>query len=48
MVNQLYDLEKVINSGLTTSVKSSRIKFDQLTIEVEVESISKTIFFSKK
>ena len=43
----LYDLEKIINSSLTTGIKSSNVKFNQLTIEVEVENINKTIFFLK-
>ena len=44
---KVYDLEKIINSSLTTGIKSSNITFNQLTIEVEVESINKTILFLK-
>jgi len=47
MVNKIYDLEKVVNSGLTTSIQSSRIKFDQLTIEIQAENINKIILFLK-
>ena len=47
MSDKLYDLEKVINSGLTTVVKSSNIKMKQLTIKVEIENINKTILFLK-
>jgi len=41
------DLEKIINSGLTTTVKKSEINFDQLFIDVEVEDIISTILFLK-
>ena len=32
----LNDLEKAINSGLSTAVKKSEINFDQLFIEVDL------------
>ena len=44
---KLNNLEKAINSSLTTGVKSSTIRFNQLTIEVEIEDINKTILFLK-
>ena len=47
MVAELHNLEKSINSGLATVVKSSTISFNQLTIEVEIEDINKTILFLK-
>jgi len=47
MATELHNLEKAINSGLTTAVKSSTIRFNQLTIEVEIEDINKTILFLK-
>ena len=47
MSSELYDLEKVINSGLTAGVKSSGVKFNQLTIEVKIEEIVQTIIFLK-
>jgi NADH-quinone oxidoreductase subunit C len=47
MAENLGDLEKVINSGLTTTIKSSEIKLDQLFIEVDVENIISTILFLK-
>ena len=47
MTNKLYDVEKVVNSSLATGVKSSTIRFNQLTIEVEIEDINKTILFLK-
>jgi len=47
MATELNNLEKAINSGLATTVKSSTIRFNQLTIEVEIEDINKTILFLK-
>ena len=47
MNTELHNLEKAINSGLATTVKSSTIRFNQLTIEVEIENINKTILFLK-
>ena len=44
---QLTDLEKAINSGLGTFVKSSTIKFEQLTIEIDVDDISEILVFLK-
>ena len=46
MIN-LENLEKAINSSLATGVKSSKIRFNQLTIEVEIGDINKTILFLK-
>ena len=43
----LSDLEKTINSNLTTAVKKSEINFDQLFVEVDVENIISTILFLK-
>ena len=43
----VHDLEKTVNSGLTTAVKKSQINFDQLFIDVEVEDIISTILFLK-
>ena len=47
MATELNNLQKAINSGLATAVKSSTIRFNQLTIEVEIENINKTILFLK-
>jgi len=41
------DLERTVNSGLTTSVKSSEIKFGQLFIHINFEDIISTILFLK-
>ena len=44
---EINDLEKTINSALTTSVKRSDIKLGQLFIEVSIEDLSSTILFLK-
>ena len=41
------DLEKTVNSGLTTAVKKSEINFGQLFIEIKVEDLISTILFLK-
>jgi len=43
----LSDLEKTVNSGLTTAIKRSEVNFDQLFVEVDVENIVSTILFLK-
>ena len=43
----LNDLEKAINSGLTTAVKKSEIGFGQLYIDINIEDIISTILFLK-
>ena len=40
----LNDLEKIVNSNLTTAVKKSGINFDQLFIDVDVENVISTIW----
>jgi len=47
MATELHNLEKAINSSLAAGVKSSTIRFNQLTIEVEIKDINKTILFLK-
>lgn len=47
MSKTLNDLEKIINSGLTTAVKKSEINFEQLNIDIDVEDIISTILFLK-
>ena len=41
------DLEKTVNSGLTTAIKKSEINFGQLFIDVDLENIISTILFLK-
>ena len=47
MSTTVHDLEKTVNSGLTTNVKRSEINFNQLFIDVDVEDIISTILFLK-
>ena len=47
MKSSVTDLEKIINSGLTTTIKSSRIIFKDLSIDVEFKDIFKSILFLK-
>ena len=39
MSTTVNDLEKTVNSGLTTAVKKSEINFDQLFIDVDMLKI---------
>ena len=39
------DLERTVNSGLTTAVKQSEINFGQLSISIDIEDLSSTILF---
>ena len=41
------DLERTVNSGLATAVKQSEIKFNQLSINVDIEDLTSTILFLK-
>jgi len=41
------DLERTVNSGLTTAIKESRINFGQLFINIDIEDLSSTILFLK-
>ena len=47
MSTTLSDLEKAINSGLTTAVKKSEINFDQLFIDINIKDIISSILFLK-
>ena len=47
MKTGLNNLEKNVNSGLTTKIKSSGIIFNYLTIETEIEEIIEVILFLK-
>ena len=47
MLTTINDLEKTVNSGLTTAVKKSQINFSQLFIDINVEDIISTILFLK-
>jgi len=41
------DLERIVNSGLTTTIKSSKINFNQLFIDIEADNLISVILFLK-
>ena len=41
------DLERTVNSGLTTIVKKSKINFDQLFIDIDIKDLSSAILYLK-
>ena len=43
----VYDLEKTVNSSLTTAVKISKINFGQLFLEIDIEDLYSTILYLK-
>jgi len=47
MSTALNDLEKTVNSGLTTAIKKSEINFNQLYVDVDFEDVISTILFLK-
>ena len=47
MTTTVNDIEKTVNSGLTTTVKRSEINFNQLVIYIDVDDIISTILFLK-
>jgi len=47
MKKTVYDLEKTVNSNLSTAIKLSKINFGQLYLEVNVENLYNTILFLK-
>ena len=47
MSTTVTDLERTVNSGLTTTIKKSEINFAQLFIDVDIENIISTILFLK-
>ena len=47
MSTTVTDLERTVNSVLTTAIKKSEINFDQLFIDVNIENLISTILFLK-
>jgi len=43
----VYDLQRTVNSSLTTTVKISKINFGQLFIEIDIEALYSTILYLK-
>ena len=44
-MNNLIDLEKKINSELTTKIKKSDIKHNQIYIEIDKEDLIDVVFY---
>ena len=47
MSTTVTDLERTVNSGLTTTIKKSEINFEQLFIDVDIENLISVILFLK-
>tara|TARA_Y100000590_G_scaffold294798_1_gene332212 strand:+ start:744 stop:1340 length:597 start_codon:yes stop_codon:yes gene_type:complete len=47
MSTTVNDLERTVNSGLTTAIKASKINFGQLFIDIDVKDLSSTILYLK-
>ena len=47
MSTTVTDLERTVNSSLTTTIKKSAINFDQLFIDVDFENLISAILFLK-
>ena len=47
MLITVNDLERTVNSGLTTTVKKSEINFGQLYIDIDIENLTSVILFLK-
>ena len=43
----VYDLERTVNSSLTTTVKISKVNFGQLFIKIDIEALYSTILYLK-
>ena len=43
----VYDLERTVNSGLTTTIKVSKINLGQLFLEIDIEALYSTILYLK-
>ena len=47
MATSLKDLEKTVNSALTTVIKKSEINFNQLYITISIDDLISTVLFLK-
>ena len=47
MTTTIFDIERIVNSGLGTAIKKSEINFDQLFIYINTEDLYSTILFLK-
>ena len=47
MPTSISDLEKSVNSALTTAIKTSKVYFDQLFLEIDFDNLYSTILYLK-
>ncbi len=47
MLSNINDLEKSVNSGLATAIKVSKIVFNQLYLEIDIENLYSSILYLK-
>jgi NADH-quinone oxidoreductase subunit C len=47
MTTSIENLERVVNSGLTTSIKKTEIIFEQLYIDINIDNLISTVLFLK-
>ena len=47
MSKTVYDLEKTVSAGLQTAIRKSKIKYGQLSVEVDINNLSSTILYLK-
>ena len=47
MLTTISDLEKSVNSALTTAIKTSKIYFNQLYLEIDIDNLYSTILYLK-
>ena len=47
MLANIQNLERVVNSSLTTTIKKSEIRFEQLYIYINIDDLVSTILFLK-
>ena len=47
MPTTISDLEKSVNSALTTAIKTSKVYFDQLFLEIDFDNLYSTILYLK-
>ncbi len=47
MSANINDLEKSVNSALTIAIKASKVNFNQLYIEIDLDNLYSTILYLK-
>ena len=47
MPSNITDLEKTVNSGLTTAIKMSKVNYGQLVLEIDIENLYSSLLYLK-